>query len=109
MRTFSLLLRHLRLSSFSSALVLYLLRSDAPVNPCDSKRRFNSSLSQSYTGLGGRKFVIGYASGSAVGFLGQDKTCLGSGQLCAQQQQFGQVICASSPLLPSRHGVLKDR
>ena len=69
----------------------WLAAAKANPNPCDTKRRFNSSASSTYVSHHQKPFHIGYASGGAVGFLGQDVACLKGHQLCSAKAQFGQV------------------
>jgi len=54
------------------------------------KKRFMSSSSSTYTS-NGMAWTIRYGTGSAAGFLGQDKMCLGNSGICYDQQVFGQA------------------
>ncbi|PAV59253.1 hypothetical protein WR25_09896 [Diploscapter pachys] len=58
-------------------------------NPCDQKVRFDSSQSSTYS-YDGAHWSIQYGTGSAVGFLGSDKICLGNTSVC-NTQKFGQA------------------
>nr|ADJ94115.1 aspartic protease [Steinernema carpocapsae]AEL88627.1 aspartic protease [Steinernema carpocapsae] len=60
---------------------------------CSSKRKFDSSKSTSYQ-KNGQQWTIQYGTGSAQGFLGEDKVCfgdVGTNQLCVPKTTFGQA------------------
>lgn len=56
-----------------------------------TKKKFMSSSSSTYV-ANGMPWEIKYGTGSAAGFLGQDKMCLGNSGICYDRQVFGQVI-----------------
>jgi hypothetical protein len=72
---------------------------DAPeatkADPCADKAHFDSSKSSTYV-KNGEGFSIQYGTGSCDGFLGQDKTCIGSTSLCYGKQVFGQATSLAS-------------
>ncbi|CAJ0586549.1 unnamed protein product, partial [Mesorhabditis spiculigera] len=59
-------------------------------DPCDLKNRYNQSASSTYV-KNGQRWSIQYGTGSAQGFLGQDRVCLGSSGVCYDKQVFGQA------------------
>jgi len=65
------------------------------VNACAGKNHFYSSASSTYT-KNGQPWTIQYGTGSAKGFLGVDKVCVGGTTLCVAQQIFGQATSLAS-------------
>ncbi|ULT86953.1 hypothetical protein L3Y34_006595 [Caenorhabditis briggsae] len=62
----------------------------AKADACQSKHRFNSSLSSSYVS-DGQKFDMTYNTGEVKGFFGVDTFCFTNTSVCVNGQQFGQA------------------
>ncbi|CAI2354959.1 unnamed protein product [Caenorhabditis sp. 36 PRJEB53466] len=57
---------------------------------CQSKHRFNASLSSSYV-TNGQKFDMTYNTGEVKGFFGVDTFCFTNTSACCTDQTFGQA------------------